>query len=116
RRARRWAKLLMDPGARQARRSALARRREIERLRTMPRFVPTSTHLAGPRLELIDAASFLWTYAEIYERRLYEFRSTNPAPRIIDGGANIGLSVLFFKSLFPMARITCFEPDPAIRA
>lgn len=33
-------------------------------------------------------------------------------PWIIDGGANIGVSVLEWKSRWPMARVTCFEPDP----
>jgi FkbM family methyltransferase len=31
--------------------------------------------------------------------------------RIIDCGANIGLSVLYFKSICPSAHITAFEPD-----
>lgn len=34
------------------------------------------------------------------------------APRIIDCGANIGVSVLEWKSRWPMSQITCFEPDP----
>jgi FkbM family methyltransferase len=33
-------------------------------------------------------------------------------PLIIDGGANIGVSVLEWKSRWPMARVICFEPDP----
>jgi FkbM family methyltransferase len=35
------------------------------------------------------------------------------APKlIIDAGANIGLSTIFFKSYFPNARVICIEPDP----
>lgn len=86
----------------------------MERLAALPRFTPTTTDLLGHRIALVDAASFLWTYRELYTDRIYEFASPSPAPRIIDGGANIGLSVLFFKSLFPDARVTCFEPDPAV--
>lgn len=33
-------------------------------------------------------------------------------PLIIDGGANIGVSVLEWKARWPMARVICFEPDP----
>ena len=33
-------------------------------------------------------------------------------PLIIDCGANIGISVLEWKSRWPMARVICFEPDP----
>lgn len=34
------------------------------------------------------------------------------APRIIDAGANIGISVLEWKYRWPTCRIICFEPDP----
>jgi FkbM family methyltransferase len=30
---------------------------------------------------------------------------------ILDGGANIGLSAIFFSNLFPNAKIICIEPD-----
>ena len=35
-----------------------------------------------------------------------------PEPLIIDCGANIGISVLEWKTRWPMARVICFEPDP----
>jgi len=34
-------------------------------------------------------------------------------PHIIDLGSEIGLSVTYFKSMYPNARIMAFEPDPA---
>jgi FkbM family methyltransferase len=37
-----------------------------------------------------------------------------PAPVIIDAGSCIGMSVLYFKSVYPAARITAFEPDPEV--
>lgn len=45
-------------------------------------------------------------------RRLHDFVPTRPRPRIIDCGANIGLSVLHFRRQYPDARLTAFEPDP----
>lgn len=41
----------------------------------------------------------------------YYFKSDADAPNIIDCGGNIGLSTLYFKWLYPKARITVFEPS-----
>lgn len=43
--------------------------------------------------------------------RYHRLVSANRPPLIIDAGANIGLSALFFHRLFPQARILCIEPD-----
>ncbi|HEU0053622.1 MAG TPA: FkbM family methyltransferase, partial [Longimicrobium sp.] len=43
----------------------------------------------------------------------YAFRPATDRPRIVDCGANIGFSILFFRKMFPGARILAFEPDPA---
>lgn len=40
------------------------------------------------------------------------FTPTTAEPLIIDCGANIGISVLEWKTRWPLARILCFEPDP----
>jgi len=40
------------------------------------------------------------------------FTPSSPEPLIIDCGANIGISVLEWKTRWPMARVICFEPDP----
>ncbi|MCG8653770.1 MAG: FkbM family methyltransferase [Pirellulales bacterium] len=40
------------------------------------------------------------------------FRPTESRPLIIDCGANIGVSVLEWKTRWPQAQIVCFEPDP----
>jgi FkbM family methyltransferase len=89
---------------------------EVRRLRALPRYRPARTRLLGPRLALVDAASFLSAYHEIFEKQAYRFPASTPEPYIIDGGANIGLSVIFFKQLYPASRIVAFEPDPRIFA
>lgn len=48
---------------------------------------------------------------EIFVKNLYCFQTPAAAPVILDCGSNIGLSVLFFKSLYPDAQITAFEPS-----
>lgn len=40
------------------------------------------------------------------------FRADGEDSLIIDCGANIGVSVLEWKTRWPMARVLCFEPDP----
>lgn len=49
---------------------------------------------------------------EIFTSDLYYFESENPNPVIIDAGAHIGLSTLYFKQLYPIAQITALEPNP----
>lgn len=47
---------------------------------------------------------------EIFNQNLYFFETTELKPVILDLGANIGLSVLYFKKFFPFAKITAVEP------
>ena len=51
-------------------------------------------------------------YDDIFAKNVYFFKTENPEPRIIDCGGHIGLAVLYFKSLYPRARIVTFEPNP----
>ncbi|GEC77399.1 FkbM family methyltransferase [Flavobacterium aquatile] len=59
-------------------------------------------------------SAFYTTYKELFEKNIYEFRSDNPKPLIIDCGANMGLSVLYFSKLFPNSKIIAFEPDQSV--
>src|SRR6476469_10191275 len=53
----------------------------------------------------------LHTYEDLFVHEIYKFKSPVADPFIIDCGANIGMSVLYFKTLFPKAHILVFEPD-----
>jgi len=106
-RVRHWGKLAVRPEYRR-------RHREIKRLRRIARYTPAHTYLLGERLELVDAASFLALYDELIERQIYRFEAGKSAPLIIDGGANIGVSVIYFKKLYPKSHIIAFEPDPEV--
>jgi FkbM family methyltransferase len=68
------------------------------------------------KLTVPDTMSFLWQHKEIFADEFYYFKSENPQPVIFDCGANVGMSVLYFKQLFPKARITAFEAEPEIAA
>jgi len=88
--------------------------REMQQLRSVPRYTRCTTRLLGPTLLLTDVATFLPTYKEIFEHEIYKFRADSEFPKILDCGANIGLSVIYFKSLYPQSRIVAFEPDPKL--
>ena len=87
---------------------------ERQRLLNMPRYKETSTVLLEKNIKVPDAASFLFMKKEIFEKEIYKFRTDNSAPYILDCGANIGLSIIYFKKLFPNAKIIGFEPDEEI--
>jgi FkbM family methyltransferase len=53
-------------------------------------------------------------YKDEFIRKIYHFRAKRPDPLIIDGGSNMGISILYFKHIYPQARIIGFEPDPSI--
>ena len=89
-------------------------RESFDELRQFPRFTTTKTLLEGKDFFVADAPSFFSAYREIFTGRIYQFRTKNPRPRIIDAGANIGLGTIFFKKLYPNADIICFEPDPRV--
>jgi FkbM family methyltransferase len=109
RQARHWGRWLTNRAYRR-------RYNEIARLTLMPRYVPTSTTLLGARVDLADAYSFLGMYREIFLQQMYAFRAETPRPYIIDGGANVGIGVLYFKSVYPDSEIVAFEPDPEVFA
>lgn len=60
-----------------------------------------------------DPQLLLQLVLEIFMEGIYYFESEKTAPQIIDGGANIGISVLYFKYLYPQAHIVAIEPNPA---
>lgn len=76
----------------------------------------TVESLLDYQVRITDGPNFYVQYKDEFVRRIYHFEAVRPDPRIIDGGGNMGMSVLAFKRAYPAARITCFEPDPAIFA
>ena len=80
----------------------------------VPRLTPRKVRLHGWNLTVPDVASFLGTYRWIFLENTYAFRADNPSPLIIDCGANTGMSILYFKRLYPQARIIAFEADPKL--
>ena len=49
-------------------------------------------------------------FVDIFIRNAYFFEAKRSDPLIIDAGANIGMATLYFKFLYPKAKIIAFEP------
>lgn len=50
-------------------------------------------------------------FDEIFTKQVYHFESKTQNPKIIDCGSHIGLSILYFKMLYPGSSIIAFEPN-----
>lgn len=75
----------------------------------------TRSRLIGPyRFHYANREEFGRIFYEVFTDSAYRFAATTDTPRILDCGAHIGLSVLYFKLLYPKARITAFEPNPDV--
>jgi FkbM family methyltransferase len=66
----------------------------------------------GWDIEFVDGASLYYMLKVNVIEKYNDFYTTSSSPRILDCGANIGISVLRYKQLYPAARITAFEADP----
>lgn len=65
----------------------------------------------GLTINCNDLLTFYIEAKRIFLNRKYEFETSNPSPKIIDCGGNIGLFTLFAKQQYPGAQITVFEPN-----
>ncbi len=71
-----------------------------------------STKLAPYTVSFIQAEEFHRLKKEIFSQHVYYFETNAEKPKIIDAGAHIGLSTLYFKKLFPAAEVIAIEPLP----
>ncbi|MFL5742653.1 MAG: FkbM family methyltransferase [Flavisolibacter sp.] len=88
--------------------------REKARIKKLPRYTEGYARLFGRKFLFHDSESFLVSYKEIFENEIYRFHSSQKKWTILDCGANIGLSVLFFSYNYPDHKIIAFEPDESV--
>lgn len=65
-------------------------------------------------IRITDGPNFYIQFKDLFVKQIYHFYAVRPDPLIIDGGSNMGMSILYFKQLYPQSRIIGFEPDPDI--
>lgn len=98
-------------------RPEVAVHRRIEQLAwSQGRRVPGTIRALDLTLDYTDLVSLCPQWNDLFVRGTYDFRPGTDAPRILDGGANVGLASLWWKRRFPAARITAFEADPELAA
>ena len=73
----------------------------------------TQESIFGYQVHFFDYHTFATLFEELYVAEVYYFSASSPEPSIVDCGSNIGLSVLYFKRLYPNSRVIAFEPDAA---
>jgi FkbM family methyltransferase len=85
---------------------------ELFKLRLRPLGSATSIDLLGYRVRFSSEGILRELFREIFVNGIYMFQCRTDEPTIVDCGSNIGMSILFFKRLYPKCRIIAFEPDP----
>jgi FkbM family methyltransferase len=73
--------------------------------------LPNPARIMGYKVAYFRAAQLRYLFSEVFMHAGYYFESNTKKPRIFDCGSNIGMSILFFKTIFPDAIVTGFEPD-----
>lgn len=66
------------------------------------------------KVRITDGPNFYIQYKDEFVNGIYLFDAQRPDPLIIDGGSNMGMSILHFKHVYPQARIIGFEPDRSL--
>lgn len=69
-----------------------------------------TANIVGFKVKFCNNDILFNLFNEIFIHNEYHFVTENKKPYIIDCGSNIGMSVLYFKMLYPDASILAFEP------
>lgn len=73
--------------------------------------VQCSAHFFGYKVHASSYFLMNYLFKEVFLSKEYFFHARNQNPFIIDCGANIGMSVLYFKKLYPHSKILAFEAN-----
>lgn len=86
------------------------------KLRGKSRYKNIQVRINGWDISAPDCASLISQYKEIFFEEVYAFAkpSNSQTLNILDVGANIGLSILYFKDKYPFASVVALEADPFV--
>ncbi len=74
------------------------------------------TKLHRWQIEYTNEREYHLLKQEVFGRDHYFFETEKAQPKIIDAGAHIGLSTLYFLTHYPGAQIIALEPNPHVAA
>jgi FkbM family methyltransferase len=72
--------------------------------------VCTTRAIFGYRIDFMNYGQLLDMFEEIFILKAYQPVGRENSGIIVDGGANIGLSILYFRLISPASQIIAFEP------
>jgi FkbM family methyltransferase len=81
----------------------------ISRQKNRPTRETFHASFLGLQVHFKSYPELIQLFEEIFIRHVYDTRLKTPL--IIDCGSNIGISVLYFKRIYPEVRIIAFEPE-----
>ena len=73
--------------------------------------VMRSVNILGFNVKFCSYDLFSYLFTEIFINNDYFFVTERASPFVVDCGSNIGMSILYFKMLYPESTILAFEPD-----
>ena len=85
----------------------LASRQNLDKKNGPAQFLNSKLYYTNP-------SDLLTLYRELVISESDRFKAETGTPVIIDGGANIGAAIAYFKWLYPRSQVTAFEPNPAL--
>lgn len=88
----------------------------IEKAKLIRRYTSHHFFYKNHQFFVSDFISVAYQIKEYFGEERMQFASNSKKPVIIDCGANVGVSIVYFKKLFPESVIEAFEPDPQIFA
>jgi FkbM family methyltransferase len=87
---------------------------KLKSLKNRERFKIRISKILGYSVQYPDQISLYFEFKDIFKNKIYYFNTKKKTPFIIDAGSCIGMSILYFKYVYPDARIIGFEPDREI--
>jgi FkbM family methyltransferase len=75
-----------------------------------------TVQLGSNELKLYDSKSLMVLMNELLVTEDYYFEAKSDAPVIIDCGSNFGLSLFYYKKIYPNSKIISFEPLSSMRS